>query len=36
MKAHIQKEKKTAPLKLGEGMLLQDKDSKIYKVCDTV
>lgn len=36
MKAHIQKEKKTAPLKLGEGMLLQDKDSKIYNVCDTV
>ena len=36
MKAHIQKEKKTAPLKLGEGMLLQDKDGKIYKVCDTV
>ena len=36
MKAHIQKEKKTAPLKLGDGMLLQDKDSKIYKVCDTV
>lgn len=36
MKAHIQKEKKTAPLKLSEGMLLQDKDSKIYKVCDTV
>lgn len=36
MKAHIRKEKKTAPLKLGEGMLLQDKDGKIYKVCDTV
>lgn len=33
MKAHIRKEKKTAPLKLGEG---QDKDGKIYKVCDTV
>lgn len=36
MKAHIQKEKKMAPLKLGEGMLLQDKDGKMYKVCDTV
>lgn len=35
MKAHIQKEKKTAPLKLGEGTLLQVKDGKIYKVCDT-
>jgi len=23
-------------LKLGEGMLLQDKDGKMYKVCDTV
>lgn len=30
------KEKKTAPLKLGEGMLLQDKDGKMYKVCDTI
>lgn len=36
MKAHIRKEKKTAPLKLGEGMLLQDKDGKMYKVCDTI
>lgn len=36
MKAHIRKEKKTAPLKLGEGILLQDKDGKMYKVCDTV
>ncbi len=35
MKAHIRKEKKTAPLKLGDGMLLQNKDDKIYKVCDT-
>ena len=35
MKAHIQKEKKTAPLKLGEGTLFQVKDGKIYKVCDT-
>ena len=24
-----------AKLKLGEGMLLQNKDGKIYKVCDT-
>lgn len=36
MKAHIRKEKKTAPLKLGEGMLLQDKNGKMYKVCDTI
>lgn len=36
MKAHIRKEKKTVPLKLGEGTLLQNKDGKIYKVCDTV
>lgn len=36
MKAHIREEKKTAPLKLGGGMLLQNKDGKIYKVCDTV
>lgn len=36
MKAHIRKEKKTTPLKLGEGMLLQEKNGKIYKVCDTV
>ncbi len=36
MKAHIQKEKKTTPLKLGEGTLFQEKDGKIYKVCDTV
>lgn len=36
MKVHIRKEKKTAPLKLGEGMLLQDKDGKMYKICDTV
>lgn len=35
MKAHIHKEKKTAPLKLGKGMLLQNKDGEIYKVCDT-
>ena len=35
MKAHIREEKKTAPLKLGEGMLLQNKDGKMYKVCDT-
>lgn len=36
MKAHIREEKRTAPLKLGDGMLLQNKDGKIYKVCDTV
>lgn len=36
MKVHIRKEKKTAPLKLGDGMLLQDKDGKMYKICDTV
>ena len=36
MKAHIREEKKTTPLKLGEGRLLQDKDGKMYKVCDTV
>lgn len=35
MKAHIREEKKTAPLKLGKGTLLQNKDGKIYKVCDT-
>lgn len=36
MKAHIQEEKKTATLKLGKGTLFQNKDGKIYKVCDTV
>nr|DAX10259.1 MAG TPA: hypothetical protein [Bacteriophage sp.] len=35
MKAHIRKEKKTTPLNLGKGMLLQDEDGNIYKVCDT-
>lgn len=35
MKAHIREEKKTEPLKLGKGMLFQNKDGKIYKVCDT-
>lgn len=35
MKAHIREEKKTTPLKLGDGMLLQEKNGKIYKVCDT-
>ena len=34
MKAHIRKEE-TAPLKLDKGELLQDKDGKVYKVCDT-
>lgn len=36
MKAHIKKEKKTDPLKPGEGTLFQNKDGKLYKVCDTV
>lgn len=35
MKAHIREEKKTAPLKLGEGTLFQNKDSKLYKICNT-
>lgn len=35
MKAHIREEKKTAPLKLGKGILLQEKDGKLYKICDT-
>lgn len=35
MKAHIREEKKTTPLKLGEGTLLQEKDGKMHKVCDT-
>lgn len=35
MKAHIREEKKTVPLNIGEGTLFQDKDGKIYKVCDT-
>ena len=35
MKAHIREEKKTEPLKLGKGTLFQNKDGKIYKVCDT-
>lgn len=35
MKAHIREEKKTTPLKLGEGTLLQEEDGKIYKVYDT-
>jgi hypothetical protein len=35
MKAHIQKEKKTTPLKLGKGTLFQNKDGKLYKICDT-
>lgn len=35
MKAYIREEKKTTPLKLGEGTLLQEKNGKIYKVCDT-
>ena len=35
MKAHIREEKKTTQFKLGKGTLLQEKDGKIYKVCDT-
>lgn len=35
MKAHIQEEKKTDTLELGKGTLFQNKDGKIYKVCDT-
>lgn len=35
MKAHIRKEKKTTPLKLDKGTLLQEKDGKLYKICDT-
>ena len=35
MKAHIREGKKTAPLKLGEGTLFQNKDGKLYKICDT-
>ncbi len=35
MKAHIREEKKTTTLELGEGTLFQNKDGKIYKVCDT-
>lgn len=35
MKAYIRKEK-TATLELGKGTLYQNKDGKIYKVCDTV
>lgn len=35
MKAHIREEKKTAPLKLGKGTLFQNKDGKMYKVCNT-
>lgn len=35
MKAHIREEEKTAPLNLGKGTLLQNKDGEIYKVCDT-
>lgn len=35
MKAHIREEKKTTPLKLGEGTIFQNKDGKLYKICDT-
>ena len=35
MKAHIREEKKTTSLKLDKGTLLQEKDGKLYKICDT-
>lgn len=35
MKAHIREEKKTTPLNLDKGTLLQEKDGKLYKICDT-
>ena len=35
MKAHIREEKKTTPLKLDKGTLLQEKDGKLYKISDT-
>lgn len=35
MKAHIREEKKTTPLKLDKGTLFQEKDGKLYKICDT-
>lgn len=35
MKAHIYEEKEAVPLKLSKGMLFQNEDGKIYKVCDT-
>jgi hypothetical protein len=36
MKAHIRKEKKAAPLKLGERTLFVKKYGEYHKVCDTV
>ena len=35
MKAHIREEKKTTTLELGKGTLFQNKDGKLYKICDT-
>lgn len=35
MKAHIREEKKTTPLKLGEGTLFAKKDGEYHKICDT-
>lgn len=35
MKAHIREENKTTPLELGKGTLFQNKEGKMYKVCDT-
>lgn len=36
MKAHVQEENKTTPLKPGERTLFVKKDSEYHKVCDTV
>lgn len=35
MKAHIREEKRTTTLELGKGTLFQNKDDKLYKICDT-
>lgn len=35
MKAHILEEKKTTQLKIDKGTLLQEKDGKLYRICDT-
>lgn len=34
MKAHIREEKRTTTLELGKGTLFQNKDDKLYKICD--
>lgn len=36
MKEHIQEEKKTAPLNLGERTLFVKKNGEYHKVCDAV